>query len=487
MESDRSERVDRYERVTRRDSGRSVRKLETRRGRELRTAGGAPPNSRKRKLNTLSFESSSAKKRRGEAMEDDHDEETEENEEEENHSSKFIGLTLNEEKRLYFAEGEVDGEMRKFGMHVKEEVLAEKVRKEVEKLRADGHEVGPLGEPRKAKRRLKLRKKKVVPVVKSESAEPDRSSPPLVVKRTPRIIRRATVVKNEPKKFVTMRQLPPAPSSSEDESDSDSDSDGGWVGPKLEVQAQHGALILVRNLPPEVTGRNLLFELFAKFPAIEQVSIHTDKNGGSLGTAEVAVSTVAQAKDVIRRCKNVIYRNHEIYMTMMGTSTIAQTAAEVIEPLPKELRRKDRKRRKKDREQGERRDRERDRDRSDRRERDEGRSSRSDRSRRKKERAEEEEAAMEDVDEDVDVEEVEPEPEPEPQSPPPKPRKLRIQSPVAIVPETRPWNWGGSKPSNKNYDEEYIPPTWEENDETYYHVTMKKELQQHLPNLAGQY
>jgi len=320
----------------------------------------------------------------------------------------------------------------------------------------------------------------------SESPEDAAENEEPVIKKS----KRSTIFTMEPKKFVTMRHPDDPESSSDEESESESESDRRFRAPKLDVKTNDGALVLVRNLPPTVTGRMLLFELFEKFPGIEQVSIHTDKNGASTGTAEVAVGTVQQAKDVIRRCKNIVYRNHEIFMTMMGTSTInEQPAQEVITALPKELRKKRKKKiKEKERETmlrlHEETDRGRDRDRRRRRER-----SRSEREETEPVEKEEKPEKSKEKKEGDSAEEASPEEEeevePEPEKPPlPKPKKLRIASPVAIVPETRPWNWDASKPPTSSYTEQYIPPRWEENDETYYHVTMKKELQAHLPNLA---
>eukprot|EP00492_Amphilonche_elongata_P002039 TRINITY_DN2332_c0_g1_i1.p1 TRINITY_DN2332_c0_g1~~TRINITY_DN2332_c0_g1_i1.p1 ORF type:complete len:124 (+),score=31.91 TRINITY_DN2332_c0_g1_i1:563-934(+) len=112
------------------------------------------------------------------------------------------------------------------------------------------------------------------------------------------------------------------------------------MGPKLEVKAHDGALILVRNLPKEVTARHLLLELFDRTPGIEQVAIHTDDNGESNGTADVAVSDVATAREVIAKSRTSVYRGHEIYMTLMGTNVVKNRTEQVIAPLPKHLRSK---------------------------------------------------------------------------------------------------------------------------------------------------
>jgi len=129
-------------------------------------------------------------------------------------------------------------------------------------------------------------------------------------------------------------------SSEESESESESEEDPG-LGPKLQVKAD-GALILVRNLPKEVTSRDLLLELFDQTPGIEQIAVHTDENGLSKGTADVAVSDLETARDVIAQNRSIAYRGHEIYMTLMGTSTITTTKQQVIAPMPKQHRMKKR-------------------------------------------------------------------------------------------------------------------------------------------------
>lgn len=290
-----------------------------------------------------------------------------------------------------------------------------------------------------AKNKLKSKpppKKKAEPVVE---AVPEKKEPPVVVAPKP-------VVQQKKKAFVTLRTDYEVSSSSE-ESESESESEERGLGPKLEVKANDGALLLVRNLPKDVTTRDLLLELFHETPGIEQVSIHTDDNGISKGTADVAVSDVATARAVIKRCRKSVYRDHEIYVTLMGTSKVKTTASEVIAPMPKALRTKKEKRKKKKRRD-------------------------THKSEQKKTPPAEVAAAP------AKTTSAKPAAKSDP-----KPRSLRMLTPNMVDPICRPWNWGTTRAANREYSEEHVPANWDEPDDTYYHVTMKKELQEHLPGV----
>jgi len=294
---------------------------------------------------------------------------------------------------------------------------------------------------------------------KSPAPSPPKRKPdPPVVERRRQPIAKPVVpptARISPRKaFVTLRP-DPVISSSDEDSDSESESDRAtnYEGPKLEVKAD-GALILVRNLPKDVTTRDLLLELFAKTPGIEQVSIHTDENGVSTGTADVAISDVATARDVIARSRSYVYRDHEIYMTLLGTNTVTNTAEQVITPMPKELRTKKEKRRKKKRKD----------------------SSKSDKERKSAPAAASPPSAKPATQETKS---------PKQPDSPPKARNLRMLTPNCVDPSCRPWNWGTPRGSKKEYVEEYIIASWDEPDDTYYHVTMKKELQDHLPGVGS--
>merc|ERR1712048_367984 len=108
--------------------------------------------------------------------------------------------------------------------------------------------------------------------------------------------------------------------SASEEEESDSESEEHRLGPRLNINTSKGALILMRNIPKDVSGRELLIELFHDVAGIEQISVFTDEEGNSKGMADIAFSSASEARECIKSCRNIIYRNHEIYLTLMGSN-----------------------------------------------------------------------------------------------------------------------------------------------------------------------
>lgn len=241
------------------------------------------------------------------------------------------------------------------------------------------------------------------------------------------------------KKFVTTNANDLSSSSEENESDSESESERGF-GPNLKVKAHDGALLLMRNLPKTVDSSLILMELFPETPGVEQVCILTDENGQSTGSAEVAVSTVTQARNIIAQLRKNIYRDHEIYCTLLGTNKM-QKSSNVVAPMPVELRSKKGKRKKK---------------------------------KSRKEQSSKTQASSTSRKTSAAS---------KPSQTQPKPKALRILYANCVDPATRPWNWNLTQTGQKEYNEEVVEANWQEDDEVYYHVTMKKNIDDHLPDV----
>lgn len=288
-------------------------------------------------------------------------------------------------------------------------------------------------------------------VLKSKASPTKKKPEPVAVLEKPKpVVEIKSKMTAQKKEFVTMKRSPlrEESSSEESESESESEEDPG-LGPKLQVKAD-GALILVRNLPKEVTSRDLLLELFDQTPGIEQIAVHTDENGLSKGTADVAVSDLETARDVIAQNRSIAYRGHEIYMTLMGTSTITTTKQQVIAPMPKQHRTKKEKRKKK---------------------------------KRKESKKETKKSVPTSPPISPPATKTTTSPTKPKSQPKVKAKNLRMLTPNCVDPNSRPWNWGTTKPQRREYTEEYVPADWDEPDDTYYHVTMKKELKDHLSDM----
>lgn len=263
--------------------------------------------------------------------------------------------------------------------------------------------------------------------------------------------RKKQIFVEKPKPVIRMPVYSPESESSESESESESEDP---LGPELNVNASGGALVMFRNLPKECGCKDLLMELFVNVPGIEQISILRDEDGNSKGMADVAFASSSDARECIKSCRDIVYRNHEIYPTLMGSNTVeTQPRKSVIGQ-----RRKRKKRKKKN-----------------------------EKNIVTKNKpivvAKESKHSMMDSNESYAVHNTSSTSVERARSPPPSlttshpPEiKLRITSPTCVVPETRPWNWGGKKSARRiDYDQEYVPPDWSKNaeEDTCYHVTMK--------------
>jgi len=274
---------------------------------------------------------------------------------------------------------------------------------------------------------------------KKQSWEIERSSPVSRTKKAKRL-----TLKNSRKHEVLK---PPTPmeevSSSEEESESESSSDDRGAVPKLNVHANKGALLMLRNLPKEVTTKQLMNELLYKYQ-IEEVSLQLDNNGNSTGIAELSFSSKSDARECMRKLRKKLYRKKELFFSLIGTNTIQLAAEQEVDVVTQKPKRK-KKNRKKERQE---------------------------KVKGKSESTPPPPKPTQIVEEEILSPPVESVHSVEKESEDPNPCKLRMVTTTSIQACTRPWNWGIELVEPNRYEMIYYPPSKEE-DGVCYHVTMK--------------
>jgi len=241
--------------------------------------------------------------------------------------------------------------------------------------------------------------------------------------------------------------------SSSDESESEEEEKA--VQPTLQVKAgQDSCLLLVRNLPKDVTGSQIAIELFAEYPT-QQVSIHVDESGNSLGSADVVLSR-KHAHECVKNLVDVEYRGKEIFLSLVGTTNkVIETRSDAV------VKKKKRKKKKK--------------------------KSTSEKTipttapvaettlldltePTLKEPKIEKNLQDESHEDEVEEEEANKGKEPIPN----QQIGLLLKSNGCVVPETRPWNWNKNTIWNApQTPEEYVPPDSSPDPEVSFHVTLK--------------